>query len=53
MAAPEVMAFVMPGANLIQHVVADIKTEMPVTQVCQKKSDGTCPLSDCPCGNNQ
>ncbi|WP_072668988.1 type VI secretion system Vgr family protein [Vibrio injensis] len=50
---PQVMPFVQPTASLTQQVIADIKTETPITQVCQKRSDGSCPLSDCPCGNNQ
>ncbi|MCG3826683.1 type VI secretion system tip protein TssI/VgrG, partial [Photobacterium damselae] len=24
-----------------------------LTEICQKQQDGTCPLSDCPCGNHQ
>ncbi|EKO3722410.1 type VI secretion system tip protein VgrG, partial [Vibrio metschnikovii] len=51
--APQIMPFVQPTASLTQQVIADIKTETPITQVCQKCSDGSCPLSDCPCGNNQ
>ncbi|WP_367990458.1 type VI secretion system tip protein VgrG [Vibrio sp. NTOU-M3] len=52
LAAPEELSFVQPSATLIQQVIADVRTEMPITQVCQKKADGSCPLSDCPCGNN-
>ncbi|AQM20355.1 type VI secretion system Vgr family protein [Vibrio anguillarum] len=51
--APDELVLSLPTASLIQQVIADIKTEMPITQVCQKRSDGSCPLSDCPCGNNK
>ncbi|MGY5614902.1 bacteriophage T4 gp5 trimerisation domain-containing protein, partial [Vibrio brasiliensis] len=49
--APEEIPFVLPSATLTQQAIADIRNEMPITQVCQKKADGSCPLSDCPCGN--
>ncbi|WP_406733047.1 type VI secretion system tip protein VgrG [Vibrio scophthalmi] len=38
---------------LHQQVLADLATGTPITQTCQKRPDGTCPLSDCPCGKNQ
>ncbi|MGO2354712.1 MAG: type VI secretion system Vgr family protein [Marinomonas foliarum] len=37
---------------LKHQVISDQLQNEPVTEVCQKKADGTCPLSDCPCGNN-
>nr|WP_000212109.1 type VI secretion system tip protein TssI/VgrG [Vibrio cholerae] len=53
LSAPDEIDFILPTASLIQQVIADVKIEMPITQVCQKRSDGSCPLSDCPCGNNK
>ncbi|MEI8631858.1 hypothetical protein P4S72_06750 [Vibrio sp. PP-XX7] len=38
--------------TLIQQVVHDLNQGTPITQTCQKQPDGSCPLSDCPCGNN-
>jgi type VI secretion system secreted protein VgrG len=40
------------SASVIQQVKADVIAGVPITQTCQKRPDGTCPLSDCPCGNN-
>ncbi|MCE0495147.1 type VI secretion system Vgr family protein [Vibrio salinus] len=37
---------------VFQQVQYDLAQGTPITQLCQKRSDGTCPLSDCPCGNN-
>ncbi len=51
--APNEMLFVMPTPTLLQQVTADLEAGMPITQVCQKQSDGSCPLKECPCGNNQ
>ncbi|EPR7548011.1 type VI secretion system Vgr family protein [Vibrio fluvialis] len=53
LSAPDEIDFILPTASLIQQIIADVKIEMPITQVCQKRSDGSCPLSDCPCGNNK
>ncbi|GHW17019.1 type IV secretion protein Rhs [Vibrio cholerae] len=53
LSAPDEIDFILPTASLIQQVIADVKIEMPITQVCQKRSDGSCPLSDCPRGNNK
>ncbi|MFM2486751.1 type VI secretion system tip protein VgrG, partial [Celerinatantimonas yamalensis] len=39
-------------ASLYQQVLADIKTGTPITITCQKRADGTCPLSNCPCRND-
>ncbi|WP_299204961.1 type VI secretion system tip protein VgrG [uncultured Amphritea sp.] len=33
-------------------VAQDRVTDQPITQMCQKQPDGSCPLSDCPCGRN-
>jgi len=36
----------------IKHkIIHDLQQDTPLTQICQKQTDGTCPLSDCPCGN--
>jgi type VI secretion system secreted protein VgrG len=52
-AASDELVFVKPTPTLLQQVIADVKIGMPITQICQKKSDGSCPLSDCPCENNK
>ncbi|OOE74625.1 hypothetical protein [Salinivibrio sp. ML290] len=49
--APTLIA-VPATASLVQQVIADVKSETPITQACLKQPDGSCPLSDCPCGNN-
>ncbi|WP_139312256.1 type VI secretion system Vgr family protein, partial [Vibrio ponticus] len=38
---------------LHQQVLADLSNSTAITQLCQKKADGSCPLSDCPCREGQ
>ncbi|WP_025821250.1 type VI secretion system Vgr family protein [Shewanella marina] len=33
-------------------VIADLMNNNGITEVCQKQTDGSCPLTDCPCRNN-
>ncbi|BBB25269.1 type VI secretion system Vgr family protein [Amphritea japonica] len=33
-------------------VAQDRLTNQPMTQMCQKQPNGSCPLNDCPCGRN-
>jgi len=40
-------------ATYAQQLQEDLVNDTAVSPACQKKTDGTCPLSDCPCGNNQ
>jgi type VI secretion system secreted protein VgrG len=52
MAVPAELVQPEISASVIQQVQADVIAGVPITQTCQKRPDGTCPLSDCPCGNN-
>ncbi|RTZ16709.1 type VI secretion system tip protein VgrG [Vibrio aquaticus] len=47
--APEEALFINPVAVLAQQHNIDVKSDVAVTTICQKKSDGTCPLKECPC----
>ncbi len=48
---PQQMAWQSTPAFTHQ-VAQDRVTDQPITQMCQKQPDGSCPLSDCPCGRN-
>ncbi|MGF1868433.1 bacteriophage T4 gp5 trimerisation domain-containing protein, partial [Photobacterium indicum] len=37
---------------LRQGLLTSFETNAALTELCQKQADGTCPLSDCSCGNN-
>ncbi|MEP7731228.1 type VI secretion system tip protein VgrG, partial [Marinomonas primoryensis] len=50
--APPEKIVITPTPALKQQLISDQQQDEPVTEVCQKKADGTCPLTDCPCGNN-
>ncbi|MBL4831903.1 MAG: type VI secretion system tip protein VgrG, partial [Aliivibrio sp.] len=38
--------------TLKHRLISDIKRNAPLTELCQKQTDGSCPLTHCPCGNN-
>jgi len=42
------------AAPIMAHrMMADRIRELPITEMCQLQTDGSCPLANCPCGNNQ
>ena len=41
------------SALMAHRMESDRQANLPITEMCQLQTDGSCPLSHCPCGNNK